>query len=194
MPELKRQIPVYRFLKPEEIPIIKGWRKLDKEVDEFVFTWSRWKKWETEPPIVATVGSLVVGYHGVSFTKSGYANSASQFVLSHYRGRGLAVGMINFLLGECAVRGMSRLRFRCPEGDGGGLALWRDFLGLQPFATGQGDFWFDINVQPVTCVDDMRQVGSELHLPPTTDKRRLSYYRRAGLTFLFPEYQAATAK
>jgi hypothetical protein len=178
-----------RFMQPNEEDTIKGWRKLDPEVDEFVYLWSRWKRWDTEPPIVAVVQGKLAGYHGLSFTKSGYINSMSQFVRKEYRGNRLAVLMIDYLLRQGAIRKMSRLCFRCPlDPNGAGYLVWTS-LCLVPFGQCAKDYWFDVSLDRVTNVQKLRELGSSLHLPPTSNKRRLAHYRKSNLLSVIKEYQ-----
>jgi GNAT superfamily N-acetyltransferase len=189
MPKVGERVklkPEYRFLLPQEVPLLKGWKKRDKEIDEYVFTMTRWQKWEAEPPIVCVLGLQIVGYHGVSFTASGYANSMSQFVLPEHRGKGYASAMINFLLTTADERGMSRLRFRTPK-SGPGLDVWTG-LGAVPFGEAEGDYWFDLRIQGVTSLQKFLGAARTLHLPPTEDKRRIGYYRKAGVQPLIDEY------
>lgn len=179
-----------RFMMPHERDTLLSWRKLDKEVDEFVYCWTLWKNWERFPPIVIRMGRNLVGYHGVTFSEArgaslSYANSASQFVLPDYRGRKLAGAMVNFLLRQAHTKGCTRLRFRTPL-EGPGYDTWRGF-GVLPFATGKGNFWFDLTLNHpdgthIATVAHLLKLGGELHHPPTTCKTRLSLYRRGNLT------------
>lgn len=189
MPILKtRTLDPYtvRFMQPQEKNVLRSWRKLDKEVDEFLYCWERWRKWDSEPPIVVVQSTAPVGYHGVSFTASGYVNSVSQFVLPGHRGNGLAGAMIGYLLKQAHERGIPRLRFRTPT-EGDGLKCWTGF-GVKPFGEADGDYWFDLNISGICCVSDLIAKGPTLHLPPTTSKLRLNHYRRAKVRPLIPEY------
>jgi GNAT superfamily N-acetyltransferase len=172
---------------PEEQPLLKSWRKKDKEIDEFIFTWTRWKNWEEHPPIVVLSSGEIAGYHAVSFTKTGYTNSASQFVLPEYRGKRFAGAMIDFLLKESHKRGMKRLRFRTPT-EGPGLECWKGF-GVEPFAEGDGDYWFDLSIYGIKNLKDFMAVSSELHLQPTEDKRKRGFYRKNNLKILVPAWE-----
>ena len=177
---------VVRFMEPEEKEELKTWRKLDKEVDEFLFTWERWKKWEGEPPIVILYRGNLAGYHGVSFNKTRYANSASQFVLEQFRGKRLAGAMIDFLLKEAHRRGLERLRFRTPK-SGEGYLCWRGF-GVSPFGECEKDYWYDLCIENILCVEDLIDCDKP-HLPVTDCNRRISLYKRSNVKPLVKEYE-----
>ena len=179
---------------PDDHEVIRGWRKMDKEVSELVYTWTRWKRWESDPPIVAVragalTGEHVVGYHAVSFSKSGYANSASQFVHPEHRGRGVAGLMIDHLLQEALRRGCTRLRFRTPQ-HGPGLDCWRG-LGAEPFGCDDRDYWFDLPLAGVSNISDFIRLAPAGLRRPTRDARTLNYYLRSGLVPLVDEWRSA---
>jgi hypothetical protein len=182
-----------RFLQPDEIPLLKSWRKLHKEVDEFVYLWTRYKNWEANPPVVALMGGTICGFHGVSFAgpkpKWRYINSMAQFVLEEFRGKRIAGAMIDFILKEGDKRSMHRLRFRCPIG-GEGMDCWMGF-GVKPFAQCEKDYWFDIDIVGVDSVKELIRLASELSnfMIPTEDNRRISYYRKSGLKILTPSWK-----
>jgi GNAT superfamily N-acetyltransferase len=175
-----------RWMEPDEMATIKSWRKLDKEVDEFVFTRTRWKRWETDPPIVCIVDGELAGYHGCAFTKSGYINSASQFVHPDYRGRQLSGKMIGFMLKEGHKRGMTRLRFRTPH-EGPGLDVWTG-LGAQPFGRCPKNYWFDLCIEGIGSLKDFIHKAPILHFEATNDNRTLSHYRRNGVEAMIMQY------
>lgn len=174
MPALSKTI---RRMTAAEKPLLESWRKQDKVVSDFLYVWERWKRWEDAPPVVAVVGKKPVGFHAVAYTKSGYINSVFQFVLLEHRGKRLAGAMIDYFLKEGRALGATRLRFRCPK-DGPGNLCWRGF-GVKPFGECPKEYWFDLTLTGVNCLADLIRLGPSLHKTPATDKRTLSWYRRA---------------
>lgn len=183
---------IVRHMLPVEKEGLKQWRK-DHTVAEFLFTWERWKKWEESPPIVVLVdGTTLAGFHGVSHTKSGYINSAAQFVAPEHRGKGLAGAMIDFILAKGAIAGATRLRFRTPIG-GDGEACWRGF-GVIPFGKTEKEHWYDLSLTEVGYITNVPQLialAEKACLVPTADKRTLGHYRRSGVVPLLKPWQKA---
>lgn len=182
MPAVERKL---RFMRPDEREIIESWKKKHKIVAEFCYVWTRWKHWETNPPIVAVWKGDVAGFHAVTFTKSGYMNSLEIFVLEEYRGFMLTWDLLNFSFVEAAKRGAGRLRFRAGKG-GNGKQLW-DTFGLVPIGECHKDWWYDLDLSQIKDFTGFRKVGRDAHKSVTTDKRTISYYRRA-MTPLTKEY------
>lgn len=181
---------IVRRMYAEEKELLKQWRK-DHTVAEFLFTWERWKKWEEAPPFVVLAGGdMLAGFHGVSHTKSGYINSAAQFVAPEHRGKGLAGAMINALIMEGVQAGLSRLRFRTPIG-GDGEACWRGF-GVIPFGKTEKEHWYDLSLTGAGLISNAAQLVTLAKLAceiPTTDKRTLGHYRKSKVVPLLRRWQ-----
>lgn len=174
------------WMQPDERKVLESWAKLDKVVKDFTFVWTRWKSWEDAPPVVVrTRDSEIVGFHAVKFTKSGYINSAFQFVLVEHRGRRLAGDMVEFLLRHGLGNGATRLRFRCPVGEDGDV-FWQGF-GMKPFGYVKGEHFYDLTLEDVESISDLT---TGLCDSVTADKRTLGHYGKLGVDVIEPAWES----
>lgn len=192
MPRVPEPKSYARLMRPEERAIIESWKKDNKIVAELCFVWTRWKRWEDRPPIVAVYAGQVVGFHAVDYTKSGTLNSVELFVLKEYRRHLLSWLLIDYALREANRLGMRRMRFRCAKGQDGDK-FWRGF-GLLPIGECEKEYWYDLDISQVPDLAAFRRLGPTLHEVVNQDKRTLGHYRRSGINPLTPAYAAALAQ
>lgn len=172
---------IVRYMLPDDRQVLDGFGKLDKVAKDFLYVWTHWKNWEKNPPIVAEVDGNVVGFHAMSFTKSGYINSAFIFILSDYRGKGIGGKLIDYTIKEGLAHKSTRLRMRCYKGNDGD-AFWRGF-GMVPIGETEKEYFYDLAIDGVLKVEDLIRKAPKLCSSKPTDKRILGFYKKTGLKY-----------
>jgi len=173
----------YRYMQPGEKPLVDALQKKHKITAEFHSRWTLWRNWDSRPPLLAWDGNNIAGLYAYAFTKSGYVNSYYIWVDIPYQGKGIAGGLVNFMLQEAAKAGVMRYKSRMPTGKDG-EAFWRGF-GVRPcgWIPQLDEQLYDYYIGGVTNIQEFIANAATSNDLPTTDKRSLSHYKRLGVVF-----------
>lgn len=149
--------------------------KDNKFVKDFNSLWTRWKKWETDVPMVAVKDNEIIGFHAACYLKNDYVNSMYLVLKEECRGQGIGRQLYWATIQEGQLRGLTRLCAKASiKGDG-----YRFFMsmGMKPVARTGDEYSFDCEFDDSPTMDEFiaRLRDGRAYTPPS--KRRDKLYR-----------------
>lgn len=173
-----------RIMRPEEQSELAEFAKgFNKFVRDMPAIWSRWKLWETQPPLVAIVDGKIVGFAAANFLKNDYMNHLYTGISPAMEGTGIGKQLIWANIQRAQALGLTRFTGKTDLVLGGKNFLMA--LGMIPMVYTATECIFDCEFGDSVTLEEFRaRLASGVANTPATE-RKLKLFAKNGYTLLY---------